>query len=153
MWRWADLQVRTPWAVEDDVAFAFEGGLARGFPEQEALAGEPAAEVRAFSAALRRMEAGDGRYAVVHQSAVAEEDHVRAARFGVKQAHVRDRAEDVVEALPLRKGQIAGDSMGVAGAAGGHPGVQDVVDRIPLGRTHQEGGAGEERRGGEKRGG
>ena len=30
-----------------------------------------------------------------------------------------------------------------------HPGVEDVVDVVPLRRTHQEGGAGEERRGGE----
>jgi len=31
----------------------------------------------------------------------------------------------------------------------GHPGVQDVVDVVPLRGTHQEGGSGELRRGGE----
>jgi hypothetical protein len=31
----------------------------------------------------------------------------------------------------------------------GHPGVQDIVDVVPLGGTHEEGGSGEVRRGGE----
>ena len=40
--------------VERYIAFAFEGGFARGLPEEEALVEEPAAEVGGFGAALRR---------------------------------------------------------------------------------------------------
>jgi hypothetical protein len=72
---------------------------------------------------------------------MADEDHVRAAGLRMQKAHIRHAAQYVVEALPLGKGQIAGGAMHIAG----HPGIQDVVHVIPLGRTHQEGGAGKER--------
>ena len=131
--------------VEDHVAFSLEGSFARGLPEEEALRDEPAAEEGAFGAALGRIEAGDSRDAVVDEGSVAEEDHVGAAGLGMEEADVGDAAEDVVHALPLSEGEIAGGTVDVAG----HPGIEDVVDVVPLGRTHQEGGAGELRGGGE----
>ncbi len=125
--------------VEEDVAFAFEGGLAWGLPEEKALADEPAAEEGCLGAALGRIEAGDGSDAVMDERSVADEDHVGTAGLGVQEAHVGDAAEDVVHALPLGEGEVSGGAVNVAG----HPGIEDVVDVVPLRRTHEEGGAGE----------
>jgi hypothetical protein len=125
--------------IEDDVALPLEGGLAGRLPDEEALAGEPAAEIGGFGAALGRAKAGDGGDAMMNQGAVAQEDHVGAAGLRVKEAHIGDAAEDVVHALPLGEGEITRTSVNVSG----HPGIEDVVDSIPLRRTHEEGGAGE----------
>ena len=45
----------TACVVEEDVAFAFEGGLAWCVPDEEALLGEPVAEVLLFGLALVSM--------------------------------------------------------------------------------------------------
>jgi hypothetical protein len=79
------------------------------------------------------------------QGTVAEEDHVRAAGFGMEQTHIGDAAEDVVHALPLGEGEIAGGAVDVPC----HPGIEDIVNAVPLWRTHEEGGTGELGRGGE----
>ncbi len=93
--------------MEDDIAFTFKGGLARRFPEQEALAGEPATEVDAFGAALAGLKAGDRSDAVVDEGAVGDEGHVWAAGFGMQEAYVSDAAKDVVQTLPLGEGEVA----------------------------------------------
>ena len=76
---------------------------------------------------------------------MGEEDHVGAAGLGMQEANVGDGAEDIVHALPLGEGEVTGGAVDVAG----HPGVENVVDSVPLWGTHQEGGSGELRRGGE----
>ncbi len=130
--------------VEGNVTFAFKGGFAGSVPEQEALPLKPLAEVSGFRAALGMREAGDSGYAMIDEGAVAEEDHVRAAGFGMEKTNIGNTAQNVVNALPLRKSEIARRSMKVAG----HPGIYDVIDAIPLRRTHQVGWAGIVRRGG-----
>jgi hypothetical protein len=131
--------------VESDVAFPLEGGLARCLPDEKALTDKPAAEVGSFSAALGWVEAGDGGYAVMNQGAVTKEDHVGTAGFGMEQTHIGDAAEDVVHALPLSKSEIARGAVYVAC----HPGIEDVIDTEPLRGTHEKGGTGKLRRGGE----
>lgn len=128
--------------VEGDIPFPFEGCLTRRLPEQEGLALEPLVEVRGLGPALRMVEAGERGHPVLYQGAVAEEDHVGTARFGMQQANVGDTTQDVMKTLPLREGKIARGSMDVAG----HPRIDDVVDAVPLRRTHQVCGAGVVRR-------
>ncbi len=62
--------------IEEDVAFAFEGGLARSLPEQEAGVGHPAPEVVGFGLALGMGEVGDGGDAVLDDGGVSDEGHV-----------------------------------------------------------------------------
>ncbi len=131
--------------VEGEVAFAFDGSFAGGFPEEKTLRDEPAAKVGGFGSALLGVEAGDSRDAVVDESAVGKEDHIGTAGLGMKEANVGDGTKNVVHSLPLGKGQIARGAVDVAG----HPGIQDVVDVVPLRGTHEKGGAGELGRGGE----
>lgn len=128
--------------VEEDVAFALEGDLAGGFPKEEALADEPAAEEGSFGAALGGIEAGDGGDAVMNEGSVADEDHVGAAGLRMKKAHVCHAAEDIMHTLPLGEGEISGGAVDVSG----HPGIEDVVDAVPLRWTHEKCGAGEVRR-------
>ena len=128
--------------VEEDVSFTFEGGFAGSFPEEEALTDEPAAEERGFGSALGWVEAGDSGDTVMDEGSVTDEDHIGTAGLGVKETHVGDAAEYVVHALPLSEGEVAGGSVDVTG----HPGIEDVVDAVPLWRTHEEGGSGELRR-------
>ena len=49
----------------------------------------------------------DGSDAVMHERAMSQEHHVRATGLGMQKAHVGDAAQDVVNALPLRKGKVA----------------------------------------------
>ena len=127
--------------VEAQIAFPFEGGLARRLPEQEALTGEPAARIRAFGAALGRMEAGDRCNAVMDERGVSDIDHIGTAGLGMEQTDVGNAAQDVVKALPLGEGEIAGGSVNVAR----HPWVQDVIDVVPLRRAHNVCWAGKQR--------
>jgi hypothetical protein len=90
--------------VEGYIAFAFEGGFAGSFPEEEALGDEPAAKVGGFGTTLLGVEAGEGGEAVVDEGAVGDEDHVGTAGLGVEEANVGDAAKDVVHALPLGEG-------------------------------------------------
>ena len=122
--------------VEEGVTLAFEGGLAGGFPDEEAGALEPASEVLLFGLALRVGEAGDSGYSVLHESGVGDEDHVGQFGSGLEETDVGDALQMLVEVVPLGKGGVARGPMEIAG----HPGVDDVIDIVKLGRAHQVSG-------------
>jgi hypothetical protein len=135
---------------EECVAFAFEGGGAGRVDDGVAGELEPAAEMELFALALGVEEAADGDGAVALEAGVGGEDHVGGTGLGLDELDVGDRGDGFVKALPL---------LGCAGARGGvdvagHPWIDNVVDVVELGGTHEEGGrggcdVGENRRGGD----
>jgi hypothetical protein len=134
---------------EEGVAFAFEGRGAGGVDDGVACFAEPAAEVRLFALALGMEEAADGNGAIALETGVGGEDHVGGAGLRLDELNVGDGADGFVEALPLLGGTGAGGGVDVAS----HPGVDDVVDVVELGGTHEEGGGGRSDVGEDRRGG
>ncbi len=121
--------------VEECITLAFEGCLARGLPDEEAGALEPAAEVLLFGLTLRVGEAGDGGYTVLHESGVGDEDHVGQIGPGGQETDVGDALQVMVEVVPLGKGGVPRGPMEIAR----HPGIDDVIDIVELGWAHQVG--------------
>ncbi len=119
-------------AIEERIAFAFEGGLTGRFPDEESGLLEPCAEVVFLGLTLSVGEAGDGGYAMVDERGVGDKDHVGGAGAGLEDADIGDSAKSVIEGSPLGKGAVAGGAMEIAG----HPGIDDVVDVIPDWRAH-----------------
>ncbi|WP_433965577.1 hypothetical protein [Tunturiibacter gelidiferens] len=79
-------------------------------------------------------EAADGDGAVALEAGVGGEDHVRRAGLGFDELNVGDGADGFVETLPLLGCASAGGGVDVAR----HPRVDDIVDIVELGGTHQK---------------
>ena len=64
-----------------------------------------------------------------------DKGHIRIAAFCRKNTDICMLLQSIEELSPLGKGAITRGPMQISG----HPGIDDVVDVIPLWRTHQVG--------------
>ncbi len=130
--------------LEEGVAFAFERCDAGDVAHGETGLVEPAAEMGLLALAFGMMKAAEGDDAVADETGIGSKDHIRGPGLRFDDQHLGDLPEGGVELVPLLGCALARRAVDVAG----HPGVNDIVNFVVGGRTHQERrlGAGSDRR-------
>ncbi len=124
-----------PTLIEDGVPLSFEGGLSRGLPDQKSHVFKPVSKMDLFRLSLGVSKAGDCGYSMLHKRSMRDEGHIRAAAFRMENTDIGMRPKRVKKLPPLGKCAIPQWAMKIAS----HPGIDDVIDVIPLRRTHQVG--------------
>ena len=89
--------------------------------------------MRLFALALAMQEAADNGVMSTNQTGVGGEDHIGRTRVGRDDVDGGMTGKDCMEALPLFGGQGGAGTVDVSF----HPRVDDVIDLVELGWTHQ----------------
>ena len=120
--------------VEQGVARAFERKVRRQFKNLEALFLEPFFEYRFFALAFARQKAAQDKLLPQHQTRVGGEHHVRQSGQRRDALHFRVFFEQTAQRSPLAGSGLAGGFVDVPL----HPGIDDVIHFVVVGRAHQE---------------
>ena len=99
----------------------------------EAVLLKPGPEVRLFALAFAMQEAADNGIMSTNQTGVRGENHIGRTRVGRDDVDGRMTSEDTIELLPLFGSQGGAGTVDVSF----HPWVDDIINLVELGWTHQ----------------